>query len=223
MKIAITTDPEVPVPPLLYGGIERIVSLIINAHTENGHEVHLFAHPDSSTPATLHAWKGKRSNSRTDTLKNSLQLTASYTKHRFDVIHSFSRLAYLTPLLPLNVKKVMSYQREPTISQVRKAAAIAKSGSLYFTGCSQYIANKIVPYAKARGIYNCIDTAFYQAGTTFHADDPLVFLGRIEPIKGTKEAIEVALKTGNKLIIAGNIPPEYQDYFDRHVKPYLNE
>ena len=29
MRIAVTADPEIPVPPVLYGGIERIVDMLI--------------------------------------------------------------------------------------------------------------------------------------------------------------------------------------------------
>jgi glycosyltransferase involved in cell wall biosynthesis len=47
----------------------------------------------------------------------------------------------------------------------------------------------------------------YKATTNVAEDVPLVFLGRIEPIKGTANAIEVAQKANRKLIIAGNIPP----------------
>ena len=50
----------------------------------------------------------------------------------------------------------------------------------------------------------------------------MAFLGRIEPIKGASEAVQVALKTGLPLKIAGNVPPEHQDYFDREIKPHLD-
>jgi glycosyltransferase involved in cell wall biosynthesis len=63
----------------------------------------------------------------------------------------------------------------------------------------------------------------FKFNETVQHDAPLVFLGRIEEIKGTHIAIELALKTNNKLIIAGNIPSEYQTYFDEKVKPFLNE
>ena len=92
-----------------------------------------------------------------------------------------------------------------------------------FTGCSAYISNQITPYAKAYAIYNGVDMTKYQFKKEISSHAPLVFLGRIEPIKGTHVAIEVAKKTGKKLIIAGNIPSEFQSYFDEEIKPQLNE
>ena len=63
MKIALTADPEIPVPPKLYGGIERIVDMLARGLSEHGHEVTLFAHPDSDTAAAVASrpirWSGR--------------------------------------------------------------------------------------------------------------------------------------------------------------------
>jgi len=53
-------------------------------------------------------------------------------------------------------------------------------------------------------------------------DAPLVFLGRNEEIKGPHWAIEIAKRTGNRLVIAGNIPAGKQDWFDAHVAPHID-
>ncbi len=55
------------------------------------------------------------------------------------------------------------------------------------------------------------------------ADAPLVFLSRVERIKGAHTAIEVARRTGRRLIIAGNHAasgPERQ-YWDEIIHPQL--
>src|SRR5690606_41986358 len=51
--------------------------------------------------------------------------------------------------------------------------------------------------------------------------DYLLFLGRIHPDKGTAEAITIAQKSMNRLVIAGII--QDQNYFDEKVSPHLNE
>ena len=53
-------------------------------------------------------------------------------------------------------------------------------------------------------------------------DAPLVFLGRIEEIKGPHLAIEVARRTGSKLILAGNVPNEHRSWFEAHVAPHVD-
>ena len=42
---------------------------------------------------------------------NMWHVSKAIQRGHFDVVHSFARLAYLTPLLPLRVPKIMSYQR----------------------------------------------------------------------------------------------------------------
>ncbi|MBS1736055.1 MAG: glycosyltransferase [Bacteroidetes bacterium] len=222
MKILLTVDPEIPVPPKGYGGIERIVHMLIAQYVKKGMEVTLVAHPDSKVPCRLEKWKGAKSRGGVDVAKNTLQLTRLVYGHPFDVVHSFSRLAYMTAILPLRLPKMMSYQREPTISQVKKANFLAKKNSLIFTGCSNYISNQIASVAEAYTVYNGAPLHLYEASATIDKDAPLVFLGRIEPIKGTDIAIEVAKAANKKLIIAGNIPSEYQAYFDEKIKPFLD-
>ncbi len=223
MNILLTVDPEIPVPPTNYGGIERIVDMLIQQYIKKGHTVTLCANKDSKVNCKLICWKGAKSQNKKDILKNTLQLTQLVLANKFDVVHSFSRLAYMLALLPTNLPKIMSYQREPTLSQVKKAKYLAKKGSLIFTGCSDYISDQIKTVAEAYTVYNGAPLHLYNATASVADDAPLVFLGRIEPIKGTHIAIEVAQKANKKLIIAGNIPIEYQPYFDEKIKPNLSD
>ena len=39
MRITLTADPELPVPPRCYGGIERIVELLARGLEARGHSV----------------------------------------------------------------------------------------------------------------------------------------------------------------------------------------
>lgn len=221
MKILITADPFIPVPPIHYGGIERILDMIIKEYIIAGHEVTLIAHPDSKP------YKGCNfipySSANDKVIANTLLITKTYFKYKFDVIHSFSRLLYLFPLLPFGVQKIMSYQREPTLSQIQKAVSLAKKNTIAFTGCSNYISNQISEVGKSYTVYNGVPLELFHFNPTVEIDAPLLFLGRIEHIKGTHVAIEIAKKTNRKLIIAGNIPDGQSEYFEEKVKPFLDE
>ena len=59
LRIAITADPEIPVPPRHYGGIERIVHLLACGLTERGHEVTLFADKNSGFHAGFVPYPGE--------------------------------------------------------------------------------------------------------------------------------------------------------------------
>ena len=85
LRIAITTDPEIPVPPLLYGGIERIVDMLVRGLVERGHEVTLFAHPESNVPCRLVPYRGLRGQSKRDILTNMLDVASEVRRARVDV------------------------------------------------------------------------------------------------------------------------------------------
>jgi glycosyltransferase involved in cell wall biosynthesis len=117
----------------------------------------------------------------------------------------------------------MSYQREPTLAQIKKAVSLSKKNTLSFTGCSNYISDQIKPIADAVTIYNGFPINTYNPNFEVKEDAPLVFLGRLEHIKGVHVAIEVALKSNKQLIIAGNIPDGELKYFKDHIEHQLSE
>ena len=72
MKILLTVDPEIPVPPIGYGGIERIVDMLIRQYVQKGIDVTLCAHPDSIVSCHLVKWEGAKSRGAVDIAKNTL-------------------------------------------------------------------------------------------------------------------------------------------------------
>jgi glycosyltransferase involved in cell wall biosynthesis len=221
MRIAVTADPELAVPPRLYGGIERIIDLLVRGLVQRGHEVTLFAHPDSVTPARLVPYRGRSSGRLADTLQNCATITWDVLGNRYDIIHSFSRLAYLTPLLPLPLPKLMTYQREVTRRSVETAHRLSR-GTLQFAAVSRKMMKPVEDLGTWHLAYNGVSLQAYAFAAAVADDAPLVFLGRIERIKGAHLAIEVARMAGVPLIIAGNIPARHEDYFDAQIKPHLD-
>ncbi|WP_240186731.1 glycosyltransferase family 4 protein [Pedobacter namyangjuensis] len=221
MKIAIIADPFIPVPPENYGGIERIIDFLVRGLIAKGHQVLLVANEDSNIDVPLLKFP-KQHIGVLNHIKN-MRTIAKLHSFQPDVIHSFGRLAYLLPFAYSKIPKVMSYQREPTVKQIINAQKIFRQNTLSFTGCSEYISKQIMPYAKSTAIHNGVETFKYDFVSAVHQNAPLVFLGRIEPIKGTHIAIAIAEKTGKELVIAGNIPPAYQTYFDEEIKPKLSD
>lgn len=221
MRIAITADPELPVPPLLYGGIERVIDMLVRGLVARGHDVTLFAHRDSNTPCELIPYRGLRSNSRADTLNNMLDISSRIMRGGFDVVHSFGRIAYLLPLLPLSVPKLMTYQREITPRSVKWGHRLSR-GTLHFSAISQWMMADVKDEANWHLVYNGVPMDVYNFQPVVPDDAPLVFLGRIEHIKGTHLAIEIAQRTGRRLVIAGNIPPAHQIFFDEVIQPHVD-
>jgi glycosyltransferase involved in cell wall biosynthesis len=241
MRILLTADPELPVPPRLYGGIERIVGVLVKEFQGRGHVVGLAAHGDSTVEsAAFFPWPARRSRHLWDAARNTLALWRAVRQFKPDIVHSFSRAAYLLPLLlrvrtsrgravngswPARASVIMSYQRKPTQRQVRRAAQIG-GRSLVFTGCSEHICRE----GRAGGgdwhaIHNCVEMSKFDFESSVSPDAPLVFLSRVERIKGAHTAIAVAKSTGRRLLVAGNHGSTGEEgrYWESEILPHIGQ
>lgn len=231
MRILLTADAELPVPPKHYGGIERVIATVTDEFRRLGHEVGLVAQRESVAEVdAFFPWPGSTSTGMLDSLRNALALQRATRNFRPDLVHSFSRLLWLLPLrfalctsrFPL----LMSYQREPSGRTVSWTRRILGS-RLRFTGCSEHIAAN----GRLRGggdwsaIPNFIDPGKLSFVPAVPADAPLVFLSRVEPIKGCHTAIAIAKASGRRLLIAGNRVEagSAAGYWDREIAPHLGK
>ncbi len=208
-------------PPELYGGIERIVDMLAQGLVARGHEVTLFAHPDSTCPVPHIAWPGKHSRNALDTFRNTAALTRKVTKGDFDLVHSFSRLAYMTPFLPSSLPKLMTYQRDINATSVALGHRLSR-GTLEFSAIGRWMTEPMQHKAHWHFVPNGVPLETYNFAPTVPDDAPLVFLGRIEEIKGPHLAIDIAKRTNRKLVIAGNIPDEHAAWVTAHVEPHMD-
>jgi glycosyltransferase involved in cell wall biosynthesis len=232
MRIAITADPYLPVPPTHYGGIERVIDLLIRELSARGHEVTLIANPDSETSARLVPYgRPPHTGWRARAIELAEVGSALWRlRNDVDVVHSFGRLAALPPVLPMRrLPKIQSYQRDAVPwASVRRATLIAGS-SLVFTGCSTSVYRHRPPDQTAGGewrtIFNGVDLARYACQPRVDADAPLIFLGRLDPVKGAHHAIDIARLAGRRLIIAGTRVTSGPDagYFDAAIAPAIDD
>ncbi len=231
MRVALTVDPIIPVPPRLYGGIERVVDLLAHGLAARGHAVTVLAHPASRTAGELVPYgapphRGLRARSL-----ELWQVGAFLARHhrRFDVVHSFGRLAAIAPVLPLRrLAKVQSYQRDVVPWRSIRFAARVGGRSVRFTGCSGSVYRERARFGAGMSVwhtvFNGVDLARYQPTAAVAPDAPLVFLGRLEWYKGAHHAIAIARAAGRRLVIAG---PRKEDgegpaYFAAHVAPHID-
>ncbi len=218
MKIAMISPLEMRVPPIAYGGTELVVSLLTEELVRRGHDVTLFASGDSMTSAKLvsvcpHFLRGSDRDAGILTMLNVLLCLEQAEK--FDIIHNhtcFEGLATAglvrTPMLTTlhgnlngDWQELFSFYKGwyNTISYSAKALLPEKER---FTGV----------------IYNAIDVKSYPFNGDAH-EPYLLFLARISYEKGPHLAIEVARKTGRRLVIAGNVHPTDEEYFRTMVMP----
>jgi glycosyltransferase involved in cell wall biosynthesis len=211
------------IPPLLYGGTERVVSYLTEELVRRGHDVTLFASGDSKTRAKL--WPGCPKALRLAgkaELGVSLQfamLSDVYASGatRFDVVHthidywSFA-FANLTGI--------------PTVATMHGRLDIPELHPVYRRYRSVPLVSISDAQRKPLPFMNWIATIHHGLPKNLLRFNPtagkyLAFLGRISPEKRPDIAIEVARKVGIPLKIAAKIDKFDREYFEAVIKPRL--
>lgn len=226
MRILLLADPYIPVPPLHYGGIERVIFDIANQYTKMGHSVTIIAGPNSKSPGRLIEFGENGELTIKFKFEHFWQLISIFRREikNHDVLHNFGRLAFLLPILWTKIPKVQTYMRYVDIRNVKRLSKLGVRNLIY-TGVSDAIIKTGLPGGgEWLTIYNCAPINNFTPNYTIEGESYFAFLGRLERCKGAHSAIKVALATNNKLIIAGNIStlPEEIEYFKKEVEPFID-
>jgi glycosyltransferase involved in cell wall biosynthesis len=217
-RIAVLSPIAWRTPPRQYGAWETVASNITEGLVARGWDVTLFASGDSITRAHLHAVvdKGYEEDSTVDPkVAEYLHISEAFEHaSEFDLIHShydFMALTYTrltrTPVLT-TIHGFSSPKIMPIYQKYHDGYFVSVSDSDRATGLN-YLAT----------VYNGIDLALYPLQG--RGGEDLIFLGRIHPDKGVHLAIEVARRSGMRLIIAGIVQDE--EYFQEQIKPQLDD
>lgn len=227
MKILIIMDPGILVPPIGYGGHERLVEMFAKEYRNLGHEIHLLVTKGSEIPGCITYSIGRVGFPPKKIVSQFAILKAWFflwrNKNKYDLVHNFGRLAYLLPILNHDIKKIMTYGREihaPNIKIINQF----RIRNLIFTAPSEFCKRTGNVSGNWKTVFNAIEFNRYDLNKTVSSDAPLIFLSRLERLKGAHEAVEIALITGEKLIIAGNISklPEEKEYFRNKIEPFID-
>ncbi len=219
MRIAMLAPIAWRTPPRHYGPWESIVSLLTEGLLAKGVEVTLFATADSITAGTLQAVckSGYEEDEHADPKVMECLHISELFEHseQFDLIHNhfdFLPLTYSSLVATPMVTTIHGFA-SPRILPVYKKY----NGQTYYVAISKADRSPELDYIAT--IHHGIDLDEFN----FNAkpDNYLLFFGRIHPDKGAKEAIEIAMGAGRKLIMAGPIQDE--NYYEREVEPHLDK
>jgi glycosyltransferase involved in cell wall biosynthesis len=223
MRILLLMDPFIPVPPLQYGGIERVVYDIACKYKEMGHEVTIIAGPGSKSPGRLITYgdNGNGSMKIDYALLWKLYKILKQEIPRHDVLHNFGRLAFLFPIAWTRIRKVQTYMRYITPGNIKMLNRAGVRNIIYTAVSDAIVRTGIAGGGDWRTVYNCAPVGMFDFSPAVPADAPLFFLGRLDRCKGAHTAITVAQMTGRRLIIAGNISslPHEKEYFEKELQP----
>jgi glycosyltransferase involved in cell wall biosynthesis len=223
MRIAQVAPLIESVPPKLYGGTERVVAHLVGALVRLGHDVTLFASGDSSTPARLVAgWPGAlRLGGCQDPVPPHVLMLEQVIREaaQFDIVHfhiaplHFSMARHLVPAhvttlhgrldLPELNRLFDEFRDIPCVSiSDAQRAPLPQAG---WVGTIHHgLPGDLLPFSgESRGY--------------------LAFLGRICPEKRVDRAIAIARACGQRLRIAAKVDPADAEYFEREIRPLLDD
>jgi glycosyltransferase involved in cell wall biosynthesis len=242
MRIAMLAPISWPLPPTGYGPWELVASNLTEELVGLGHDVTLFAAGGTRTSATLvettpHAletWPdAERNRPRgfdpgTGLLEGPPDARVLEERHiaacmeraaagEFDVVHSHLHVHALVfgrligcPLVTTLHGSAWGRACHPVLLAYRDLPFVSLSeAERAFLPELNYVAT----------VHNGIRAEEFP----YHGDkeDYLLFSGRLAPEKGPDLAVEVARRSGRRLLFAGMIEPQYQAFFDAEIKPHL--
>jgi glycosyltransferase involved in cell wall biosynthesis len=225
MRIAIVAGPHYPIPPLRYGGTERVIAYLVRGLLEQGHEPVLLAPGDSTVACELvpicDAAIGFPTHRRDipahDALREEIERRTSEELRRLlprvDVVHShgfdlcdFQSFPNLTTLHGAIGLDALAYYLERT--------------NLYYVSISRNQQGACPDLQYVGVVYNGEDPDLFPI--VEEPDDYVCFLGRLDHEKNPHLAIELAINLGIPIKLAGKVDFQGERYFEEQVRPYLD-
>lgn len=199
MKIVQVAPDVFPVPPQNYGGIESVVYEITEELVKRGHEVYLYAPKGSKTGAHLIPYEHEGLG-QFDKIANFVLNTIP---EGVDIIHDHTHISVLgkrkldIPTI-CTIHGTINYRVEHPVFVSKRALEVIGGNHGFY-------------------VYNGLNLKEYE----FSEDkqDYMLYLGRLDKMKGLHHALEIAARSKKRLVIAG--PIHDYVYFDKEVKPVI--
>ncbi|MBM4183479.1 MAG: glycosyltransferase family 4 protein [Gemmatimonadetes bacterium] len=223
LRIALVGPVAQSIPPARSGSVESHTALLVDGLLARGHDVTLFATGSSVTAARLHATFARGYHDDADLwpweLCELLNLSAAVQRAAdFDVIHYQAEYAPVSlafaGVVPTPV--VTTVHHAPAATEVALWSRASSSGEAPFIAVSEAQARRLDGLNVVATIHHAVQVATLVPRG--EPSDQLVFLGRFTEGKGVLQAIEVARRTGHRLVLAAAA----NEYFAQVVAPLVD-
>ncbi|MFG3699927.1 glycosyltransferase family 4 protein [Micromonospora sp. NPDC047620] len=221
----MVVPPWLSMPPPGYGGLEQVVTGLVEGLSERGHAVTVFgAGQEHGTPAafvsTVPELQYERLGEALPELAHLARVNHLVDAADFDVVHDHTTIGPL----------VAGRRAVPTVATVH-GNPVGEYGAvlsdtdpgvgLVAISHAQRRLNPRLPWVGT--VHNAMDVQGIPHKTT-PSHGPVLWLARFSPDKGPDVAIRACRVAGLPLVLAGkcNEPPERR-YFDEAVRPLLGE
>jgi glycosyltransferase involved in cell wall biosynthesis len=223
LRIAQVAPPLEAVPPIGYGGTERIVAELVVELDRRGHDVTTFASGDSKVtgrhvPTVPRALRPLGfADDPSESFRHTVELVLE-RQDEFDVIHAHVDAWNLDLTRRSRVPVASTFHTRLDMAWTRDAFRQPARGLV------------AVSHDHARSHPEADWTVIYHGVTFDPPPRPAVpgedfcFVGRMSPEKGFPDAVEVARLTGRRLFVAAKRPTRQIeiDYHDAVIRPLLD-
>jgi glycosyltransferase involved in cell wall biosynthesis len=218
MRVAVLSPVAWRTPPRHYGPWEQVASNIAEGMVKKGVEVTLFATGDSITAGKLESvCAAGYEEDRTQDAKVLECLHISNLMEqagRFDLIHNnfdFLPLTYSGLIKTPVITTIHGFSSTRIIPVYQKYNATS-----HYVSISNADRSPDLNYLAT--VYNGLQVADFKFRG--QPDDYLLYFGRIHHDKGAAEAIQIALKSNKRLLMAGII--QDANYYREKVEPFID-
>jgi glycosyltransferase involved in cell wall biosynthesis len=220
MRIAVVGPVAQPIPPPRSGSVESVTALLTEGLVARGYEVTLFATGSSKTSAKLHATFPRGYHEDPDLwpweLCELLNLAAAVERAaEFDVIHYQAEYAPLSLgfVRLLDTPLVVTVHHAPTPAEVALWARVAGAGFVAISDTQRALLDGLHVVGR---VHHAVDTEALRPHG--EPEDYLLFLGRFTEGKGVLEAVDIAERTGHRLVLAA----AENDWYSEVVAPRVD-
>lgn len=221
LRIAHVGPVATTIPAARNGSVELVTALLTDALVDMGHDVTLFATGKTVTKAKLHSifetgyWEQPHDLWPWELCELMNLAAACERASDFDILHyqgayypmsiAFSRL--------VSLPMVHTLHHQPAPGQVGMWRNYPDTN---YVALSKYQAQVLAGFPRVSTIPHGLDTQNFPFGEV--PEDYMVFLGRFTPGKGVLQAIDVAKRSGVRLLLAAS----EDDYYRKVVAPHVD-
>ncbi len=221
----MVAPPWIPVPPVSYGGTELAIDQLVRGLVRARHHVDLVAHPDSEIGrdvrgVTVHAPPIPVDGVEMGQCAHEIAWTLAAYAHLCDldpdIVHDHTVSgAALAPQLWPGALVVTNHGPFDAVTTPVYARAAAHASVIALTGA--HAATTSIPTTV---LHHGLDVDAFPFGRGDGGN--LLFLGRMAPEKGAHLAVEVAERSGMRLVIAAKArEARERRYLDEVIRPRL--
>ncbi len=227
--IAIVAPPWYPIPPVGYGGIEIVLDLLVKELRAQGDRVTLYACEGTRDAVTLApaGWEadlGKEFHEMRSVTYAARVLEDLSNRKDVDLIHDHAGWSSLLGLAFSGSPAPILHTVHGPIYEQQSTTYKAVGNRVGLVAISNDQKQSASDLNWAGTVYNAVDLPSLAYGSREAKQPYLLSLARITPEKGQHIAIEVAKRSGMRLIMAGKVGERdsEREYFEKEIAPHID-